>query len=82
MLILTLVVVACTRLEDNKSYYSHIQSFDNLYEQSSDNPYPIQNFLYVDKVLMATDENGEQSGQPVSSASAIAIHNYGKKIYA
>lgn len=82
VLILTLIILACTRLENNNSYYSHIQDFDNLYEQSSDNPYPIQNFLYVDKVLMATDKKGEQSGQPISSASAIAVHNYGEKVYA
>lgn len=82
LLILTFIFTVGNRLENNVSYFSHIQKFDRLYEVASDTPYPLQNFLYVDSVLIGTNEEGEEAGQPMSSASGIAVHNVKDKVYA
>jgi len=81
-LIITFIFTIGGRLEDNVSYFSHIQKFDKLYQVSSDTPYPLQNFLYVDTVLVGTDESGEEAGTPMSSASGIAVHHVKEKAYA
>ena len=82
MLIITLITVVCTRVENNVDYFSHIQKFDQIYKVSSDTPYPLQNFLYVDTVLIGENEEGEEASQTMSSASGIAVYNDKDKISA
>jgi len=81
LLIVTFVFTVGNRLENNAGYFSHIQKFDKLYQVSSDTPYPLQNFLYVDTVLIG-GVGDDEAGQPMSSASGIAVHHEKDKVYA
>ena len=82
MLIVTFVAVICTKVQKNYNYFSHIQKFDQLYKVSSDTPYPLQNFLYVDTVLIGIDSEGVESGTSISSGSGIAVYNTKEKVFA
>lgn len=81
-LILTLIGVLCTRFKINSTYFSHIQKYDKLYTNVSKNPYPMQNFLYLDDVLLGEDKTGLQKGETIGSASGTALNNKGDKVFA
>ena len=81
MIIIALITLFCTQLQNNNQHLAHVIKFNDLYEVSN-TPYPLQNFVYLDTFLTMTDPEGESTGQIINSASGIAVKGKRNKVYA
>ena len=80
--ILSLIVLACTNMQKNKPYFEHLNTFSTVYENASKSVYPNQNFIYLDRILVATDKDENRDILPLTSASGIAVKSYKEEVYA
>jgi len=81
MIIIIIIALLCTQLQNNKEHFTHTTKFNNLYE-ASHTPYPLQNFVYLDTYVSISQDGGESTGQVINSASGIAVRGSRGKVYA
>jgi len=85
-LIIIFIASTCTQIDNNNNSISQNTTNNNLYEVSRNSPYPVQNFIYLDTVIIGSpvEENSQiiPMIEVVNSASGIAIKHEGTKIYA
>ena len=85
-LILLFITLICTQVEENNNISSQNYNQEQIYEVSRNIPYPFQNFVYLDTVIIGVPKD-ERSGkrntvEVLNSASGIALRHRGDKIYA
>ena len=81
MIIIIILALFCTQLQNNKEQLRHTVQFNKLY-QASHTPYPLQNFVYLDTYMSVSSVEGEGTGQVINSASGIAVRGVRNKVYA
>ena len=62
MIIIIILALFCTQLQNNKEQLRHTVQFNKLY-QASHTPYPLLNFVYLDTYMSVSSVEGEGTGQ-------------------
>ena len=82
LLILSLILLACTQIRINEEYFSHLHSSNALYENAKNSVYPNENFIFLQRLISVKDDTGAQDFLPLTSASGIAVKNKKDTVYA
>jgi hypothetical protein len=82
LVILSLILLACTQIKINKEYFSHLKQSNTTYENAKNSVYPNQNFIFLQRLISVEDKNGEKDFLPLTSASGVVVKGKKNKVYA
>jgi len=82
LVILTLILLACTQIKINEEYFSHLQKSSTTYENAKNSVYPNQNFIFLQRLISVEAQNGDKDYLPLTSASGIVVKGKNNVAYA
>jgi len=76
--VLLFLFQACLSLNMHSKHYDHIKKMNKIYENNPENPYPNQNFLFLQKTINELSTGEEVT---ISTASGVVFEKNGNTMY-
>lgn len=82
LIILTLILLACTQIKINEEYFSHLKNANVTYANAKSSVFPNQNFIFLQRVIAVENGDGSKDHLPFTSASGIVVKGKKNKAFA